>query len=140
MNSTDQAVEGRLIIPAMFFKGWSPTKCSVAFESQAAVAFQSRPPAKFPFVWLFGTMLIALFNDALYCAKHLEQLLQETYSSEKKMLDSFYAIEIGAKIGLPIATVSKPSTLLFTNYNGIKDAGARLGKDSKPRKALSVLT
>ncbi|KAK3692967.1 hypothetical protein B0T22DRAFT_532338 [Podospora appendiculata] len=76
-----------------------------------------------------GKMVVALFNDAIYRARYLERVLRETYGSDTKMLDPSYATTIGAKICLPVATVSEPTTLLFTNYNGAGEEALRLGYD-----------
>ncbi|KAM7210074.1 patatin-like phospholipase-like protein [Rhypophila decipiens] len=120
---------GGLIIPAMFLKGWSAAKCTTAFESLADVAFQRGQLASFPLLSTVGKMVAALFSDAMYRARYLERVLRETYGSDTKILDPSYATGIGAKIGLPVATISKPSTLLFTNYNGVGEEALRLGTE-----------
>ncbi|KAK3933518.1 hypothetical protein QBC46DRAFT_401931 [Diplogelasinospora grovesii] len=43
------------------------------------------------------------------------------------MLDTSYATSIGAKIGLPMASISEPSALLFTNYSGVGEEAVRHG-------------
>ena len=111
----------------MFLKGWSAAECTEALENQADVAFQSWPLADIPLFSTISKMLLAVFNDAAYHAQSLEQVLRDTYGSATKMLDPSYATTIGAKIGLPVATVSDPSTLLFTNYNDIGEEAVRPG-------------
>lgn len=112
----------------MYLKGWSPAQCTAALEKLADVVFRNGPLSKIPLVAAAGKMLLILFNDAIYRAKHIEGLLKETYGSDTKMLDHSYATSIGAKIGLPVATTSDPSTLIFTNYNGVGDKAARHGE------------
>jgi len=111
----------------MFLKGWSPAQCTSAFETLADTAFNGDPLCKLPVVSAAGKILLVLFNDAIYRAKYLERVLKETYGSETKMMDISYATSIGSKVGLPVATTSDPSTLLFTNYNGIGEDAARHG-------------
>jgi hypothetical protein len=121
----------------MFLKGWPVKECTTAFEKQADVAFR-KPLASIPLISniplisTVGELIAALFNDAIYRAKHLEGVLKETLGSDMKMQDSSYATTIGAKIGLPVATVSEASTLLFTNYNGRAEGASRLGMCDRP--------
>src|ERR1700710_1796563 len=86
---------GSLIIPTMFSKGWQPSECTAAFESQASVAFQSWTRADLP---LFSTMAktaMALFYGAIYPERHLERVLKDVHGSDTKMLDPSYATTIG---------------------------------------------
>ncbi len=124
----------------MFLKGWSAAQCTSAFETLADAAFRGGPLCKLPLVSTAGKMLLALFNDAIYRAKYLERLLKETYGRNTKMLDFSYATSIGAKIGLPVATISEPSTLLFTNYNGVGEEAVRHGMCFRPLKFIFILT
>ncbi|KAK3938223.1 patatin-like phospholipase-like protein [Diplogelasinospora grovesii] len=94
-----------------------------------SAGFQSGPLAGIPLFSAVVKLVVALFNDGMYRAKHLERVLRETYGSDTKMLDPSYATTIGAKIGLPAATVCEPSTILFTNYNGIGEGAVRIGYD-----------
>ncbi|KAK3935780.1 patatin-like phospholipase-like protein [Diplogelasinospora grovesii] len=118
---------GALIIPAMFLKGWRPAECTTAFEHWAGIAFHSGLLGKLRLFPTAGKVFFALLNNALYRAQYLKQVLKDTYGNDTKMLDTSYATSIGAKIGLPVATVSKPSTLLFTNFNGVGEEAVRHG-------------
>ncbi|KAB5514941.1 patatin-like phospholipase-like protein [Coniochaeta sp. 2T2.1] len=118
---------GALIVPAMFVKGWRPSECTSAFEDTANVAFRARLLSRVPFLSVAAKALYSLLSGGFYRAQNLEDVLKDTYGDDTKMMDSSYATSIGAKIGLAVAAISEPSTLLFTNYNGVGEEAARSG-------------
>ena len=112
--------KGGLIVLALFHNGWSINKSSDVFEKLAKLAFQQRKVLKIPFISRIQEIIISYLADGLYPAANIEAGLQEAYGKERSILDCSYATSIGAKIGLPVATVQeRPSSRLFTNYNGI---------------------
>jgi hypothetical protein len=53
---------------------------------------------------------------------NMEAVLQETFGSEKSILDYSSATATGTKIGITVSTM-KPEPFIFTNYNGLGDRG-----------------
>ncbi|RKK85892.1 hypothetical protein BFJ68_g15415 [Fusarium oxysporum] len=104
---------GALIVLAMFANGWSVERCCVEFQKLAKSAF--RPPSK---ASLPGVNWIrAILSDSLYSETDIEIALKSVFG-EKAFTEVAYAQRIGAKIGIPAATIKQPSSLcLFTNYN-----------------------
>uniref|UniRef100_A0A0C4DI05 PNPLA domain-containing protein n=1 Tax=Fusarium oxysporum (strain Fo5176) TaxID=660025 RepID=A0A0C4DI05_FUSOF len=59
----------------------------------------------------------AILSDSLYSETDIEIALKSVFG-EKAFTEVAYAQRIGAKIGIPAATIKQPSSLcLFTNYN-----------------------
>jgi hypothetical protein len=124
---TDLKVGG-LVVPALYLKGWSTDKCISKFERLAHAAFTPRSLSRIPIPILskLAKIFVSIFHNGLYDAKRFEKVLKETYGDDTTMLDTSYATTIGAKIGIPVATMD-PKIILFTNYNGIGDQHARSG-------------
>jgi hypothetical protein len=126
--------QGGLIVLALFHNGWSVQKSSEAFEKLAKLAFQKRKYLKIPFISRIQELVTSYLTDGIYPATNIENALQEAFGKTGSILDCSYATSIGTKIGLPVATVQgRPSTRLFTNYNGI-------GKRSLSQSELSRLS
>lgn len=88
-------------------------QCSVEFEELAKFAF--RPPSTWS---LPGVNWIrCILSDALYPEEDIEEALKRAFG-ETELTEASYAQRIGAKIGIPAATIHQPSLCLFTNYNG----------------------
>lgn len=115
-------------MPAMFQKGLSATECTSTFEDTANIAFRPRLLSRLPYFSVAAKAVVSLLSGGLYRDQDLEHVLKDTYGDDTKMMDSSYATSIGAKIGLAVATVSEPSMLLFTNYNGVGEEAARSGR------------
>ena len=117
---------GALTATAMFLNGWTPVECTSKIRELSKVAFHNGPLTKFPLVAAAGKVIMYLLKDSIYTGRKLGHLLQDIFG-DRKMLDWSYANSIGTKIALPVATQSEPSTLVFTNYNGIGDDIHRQG-------------
>ncbi|KAI8417489.1 hypothetical protein FOFC_00044, partial [Fusarium oxysporum] len=104
---------GALIVLAMFANGWSVERCGDEFQELAKVAF--RPPST---VSVPGVNWIrAILSDSIYSEDDIEIALRSVFG-ETAFTETAYAQRIGAKIGIPAATIDHPSSLcLFTNYN-----------------------
>ncbi|EGU73288.1 hypothetical protein FOXB_16202 [Fusarium oxysporum f. sp. conglutinans Fo5176] len=98
---------------AMFANGWSVERCGDEFQELAKVAF--RPPST---VSVPGVNWIrAILSDSIYSEDDIEIALRSVFG-ETAFTETAYAQRIGAKIGIPAATIDHPSSLcLFTNYN-----------------------
>jgi hypothetical protein len=72
--------------------------------------------------------LISFFADGRYAAENLEEALQDTFGSDRSILDCSKATATGTRIGLPVTTIDDASTCVFTNYNGIGSRPADCGK------------
>ena len=112
------SVLGGLIIAAMFLKGWSLEESANQFNALARRAFQRHPVARIPFLSYLHDIVKLCFADGIYSAQHIEQALKEVFGPERSILDYSHASTLGAKLGLPVATVhDRPSCQVFTNYN-----------------------
>ncbi|KAH6884963.1 acyl transferase/acyl hydrolase/lysophospholipase [Thelonectria olida] len=126
---------GALIILALFVNGWPVERCAVEFEELAKVAFHPRPIAGLPILnWIYS-----ILSGSFYSERGIEGALRRVFGS-KKITDMCYANTIGAKVGIPAASILQPSTCLFTNYNGIgKDrTGYYIPKDCEAVKIWEV--
>jgi hypothetical protein len=113
----------------MFHNGWSIEKSSETFERLAKLAFKRRKVWNIPFFSRILELLVSYFTDGLYPAENIEGALKEVFGTKRSILDYSYATSIGAKIGLPVATIlEKPLTRIFTNYNGIGARGRNQGE------------
>ncbi|KPA37715.1 patatin phospholipase [Fusarium langsethiae] len=86
---------GALIVLALFVNGWPPSTWSLPGVN-----------------WIR-----AILSDALYAEDDIEAALKRAFG-EAELTEASYAQKIGAKIGIPAATICQPSLCLFTNYNG----------------------
>ena len=82
-------------------------------------------------------LLKAFRADSLYPAENIEAALQAVFGKEKTILDYSHATSIGARVGLPVATIREPSSCIFTNYNGVGTRGADQG--TSPRIILFAI-
>ena len=103
-------------------------QCIERSEQLAKLAFQPRPSSNIPFISWFLDFLVSYFADGRYPAENLEAALQETFGSERSMLDCSMATGTGTRIALPVTTIRDVSTCLFTNYNGIGSRPQGCGK------------
>ncbi|EXA28741.1 hypothetical protein FOVG_19666 [Fusarium oxysporum f. sp. pisi HDV247] len=107
---------GALIVLAMFANGWSVERCGVEFQKLAKFAFRPPTTAAVPGM----NWIRAILSDSLYSETDIEIALKSVFG-EKAFTEAAYAQRIGAKIGIPAATIKYPSSLcLFTNYNSSK--------------------
>ncbi|OBS16063.1 hypothetical protein FPOA_13151 [Fusarium poae] len=116
---------GALIVLAMFANGWSVEQCGVEFEELARFAFKPPSTLSLPGVNWIRTIL----SDAIYSESDIEAALKRAFG-ETTLTETSYAKRIGAKIGIPAATINQPSLCLFTNYNG----------SGRERRGYEVLT
>ncbi|KAH7230129.1 uncharacterized protein BKA55DRAFT_526364 [Fusarium redolens] len=101
---------------AMFANGWSVERCGVEFQKLAKFAFRPPTTATVPGM----NWIRAILSDSLYSETDIEIALKSVFG-EKAFTEAAYAQRIGAKIGIPAATIKYPSSLcLFTNYNSSK--------------------
>ncbi|KAH8653952.1 acyl transferase/acyl hydrolase/lysophospholipase [Tricladium varicosporioides] len=110
---------GGLIVMAMFINGWSIDKSTESFEKLAKVAFKRRKVLDIPFLSRIHELLKSYLADGLYPAENIEAALQAVFGKDKTILDYSHATSIGARVGLPVATIREPSSCIFTNYNGV---------------------
>jgi hypothetical protein len=118
----------------MFLKGSSIDNSTEAFTMLADLAFKpqqvfipiisnilSRIPILSCIRLLHSiyVLLKSLRAGSLYPAENIEAVLQVRFGKERTILDYLYATSIGARVGLPVATIRKPSSCIFTNYNGV---------------------
>ncbi|RSL73884.1 hypothetical protein CEP54_000277 [Fusarium duplospermum] len=105
---------GALIVLALFINGWSVERCSVEFEQLAKIAFS--PPSVLSLPCLSWARSI-LF-DSMYSEHGIEGALREAFG-DGTLTESCHAKRIGAKVGIPAATIRRPCLNLFTNYNAM---------------------
>ncbi|KAH9204856.1 patatin-like phospholipase-like protein [Leptodontidium sp. 2 PMI_412] len=110
---------GGLIVMAMFINGWSIDESTESFEKLAKVAFKRRKVLDIPFLSRVHELLKSYLADGLYPAENIEAALQAVFGKDKTILDYSHATSIGARVGLPVATIREPSSCIFTNYNGV---------------------
>ncbi|PNP84297.1 hypothetical protein FNYG_02370 [Fusarium nygamai] len=104
---------GGLIVLAMFANGWSVERCGVEFQKLAKLAFRPPSTASVP----GANWIRAILCDSFYSENDIEIALKSVFG-EKALTEVAYAQRIGARIGIPAATIKQPSSLcLFTNYN-----------------------
>jgi len=100
----------------MFANGWSVERCGVEFQKLAKFAFRPPTTAAVPGM----NWIRAILSDSLYSETDIEIALKSVFG-EKAFTEAAYAQRIGAKIGIPAATIKYHSSLcLFTNYNSSK--------------------
>jgi hypothetical protein len=119
MCATLTARVGGIIILALCVNGWSVDKCAESFERLAKLAFEPRPSLKLPIVSPLVDFLVSFFADGRYSAANLEAALQDTFGTDRSILDCSRATASGTRIGLPVTTIRDVSTCVFTNYNGV---------------------
>ena len=73
-------------------------------------------------------LLKAFWADSLYLAENIKAVLQAVFGKEKTILDYLHATSIGTWVGLPVATICKLSSCIFTNYNSVRTWGLDQGK------------
>jgi hypothetical protein len=73
-------------------------------------------------VSLIFTLWVLFLFDGRYPVAHIEAALKKAFR-DRRILDYSYTTFIGARVGLLVAIVYKPSRCLFTNYNrvGVRD-------------------
>jgi hypothetical protein len=111
--------QGGLIVLGLYINGWSVEKCMERFEKLAHLAFKPRKVLNIPIVSNLQEFAASIFADGLYPAENIETALKEVFGIDNSILDPSYATAIGAKIGVPVATIQDSSYCMFTNYNGI---------------------
>ena len=111
---------GGITILALFHNGWLVEDCIDHFEQFAKQVFKLHYFAYLSWLSQFQAILISLITDGIYPAGNLEAALQETFGSEKSILDYSSATATGTKIGITVFTM-KPEPFIFTNYNGLGD-------------------
>ncbi|KAK6700599.1 hypothetical protein SNK05_013429 [Fusarium graminearum] len=104
---------GALIVLAMFANGWSVEQCTAEFQKLAELAFRPSSAWSFP----GGSWIRSCVADALYSEFGIETALKRAFG-ETALTETSYARSIGAKIGIPAATIYQPYLCLFTNYSG----------------------
>jgi len=86
---------------------------------------------------------MSIFTDCIYPAGHIETALREAYGCAQGLLEMSQAASLGTRVGIPVATVRKPSLCLFTSYNGTglrkNDLGSLQSSCSPPATADSFL-
>jgi hypothetical protein len=131
----------------MFLNGSSIDDSTEAFTELADLAFKprqvfipvisnilSRILSRIPIlsrIRLLSSIYVLLKSfraDSLYPAENIEAALQEVFGKDKTILDYSYATSIGARVGLPVATIREPSSCIFTNYNGVGTRDPDQGK------------
>lgn len=105
---------GALIVLALFINGWSVEQCTAEFEQLAKVAFS--PPSILSLPGLSWARSILL--DSIYSEHGIEGALRKAFG-EGTLTESSHAKMIGAKVGVPAATIRQPCLSLFTNYNAV---------------------
>jgi hypothetical protein len=113
---------------AMFINGWSIDESTESFEKLAKVAFKRRKVLDIPFLSCIYEILKSYLADGLYPAENIEVALQAVFGKDKTILDYSHATSIGARVGLPVATIREPSSCIFTNYNGVGTRDPNQGK------------
>jgi hypothetical protein len=113
---------------AMFINGWSIDESTESFEKLAKVAFKRRKVLDIPFLSRIHELLKSYLADGLYPAENIEAALQAVFGKDKSILDYSHATSIGARVGLPVATIREPSSCIFTNYNGVGTRDQDQGK------------
>lgn len=110
---------GGLIALAMFINVWSVEDCTHWFESLARIAFKRRRVLGIPILSSIQELITSYLADSLYPVDNLDTALKEVFGGDRSLLDYLYATAIGAKIGLPVATILETALCVFTNYNGV---------------------
>ncbi|RSL59213.1 hypothetical protein CEP51_013959 [Fusarium floridanum] len=105
---------GALIVLALFINGWSVERCSVEFAQLAKIAFS--PPSVLSLPGLSWARSILL--DSIYSEHGIEGALRKAFG-DGTLAESCHAKRIGAKVGIPAATIRRPCLSLFTNYNAM---------------------
>jgi len=122
---------GAIIVSAIFLKGWKPSQCTQAFERLANVAFRKSLFPRIPIISKLRAVISVLLRDSIYKAINLERVLKDIYGNGTKMGDFSYATLTGTKVGLPVATISEPHTVLVTNYHQTDENAVGKGKQFK---------
>jgi hypothetical protein len=118
-----------VIVAAMFMNGFSIDRSISAFEKLSKVAFTRRKRWKVPLLSRAWEIILSYLGDSLYPADSIEGPLKSIFGTNRSILDGSYAASIGAKVGLPVATVhNAPSCKIFTNYNAIGERDREQGK------------
>ncbi len=94
-------------------------QCIERFEDLVKFAFRPRASFCLPLVSRILQFIVSFFADGRYPAENLEVALQETFGSDRSILDCSKATATGTRIGLPVTTIDDASTCVFMNYNGI---------------------
>jgi hypothetical protein len=118
---------------ALFIKGLSIDEAEEVFEKLAKVAFKPRKVLHIPFISRIYELAKSYLADGLYPAENIEAALKAVFGKDKSILDYSYATSIGARVGLPVATIREPLSCIFTNYNGV---GTRDEDQGKPPQEL----
>ncbi|CAJ2508648.1 Uu.00g136740.m01.CDS01 [Anthostomella pinea] len=107
-----------------YANGWPVLECISAFERLAQVAFKLLEPwIRIPFLSELCQFITSVLSDSRYSGQELEKILKEVLGT-RSIVECSQASEMGAKIGIPVATVQDSRACVFTSYNG---AGERPG-------------
>ena len=113
---------GGLIVLALFNQGLSVETSSRVFEELAQHAFAPRKVFRIPFLSSIQRAVLAYLGDSLYPAQNIETPLKAIFGTDKSIMDCSHASTNGTKVGIPVATADeRPSSKIFTNYNGAND-------------------
>lgn len=119
--------KGALSVISLDILGWSVDDCMSHLKMFAKESFVHRCPdfllmlCRLPFVSSVARLLqlvYALLADSKYAADGLEQLLQDTYGSDRCLTDLSTATKMGTHVGVTLTKARDGSVLLATNYNG----------------------
>ncbi|KAI0191347.1 acyl transferase/acyl hydrolase/lysophospholipase [Astrocystis sublimbata] len=129
---------GGLVVLGLYDRGWSAATCALQLQSFAAEAFRNPGPELLKSSAVLKVIRLLLFGR-LYAARGIETALKRVFA-DKKMASPSYATTIGTKLGILTASVQKPLTTLFTNYNGVGEAraGYLVPRDSDTVKTWEV--
>ncbi len=121
-SSIDDSIEAFTKLVDLAFKSrqvFIPIISNILLPILSCIPFLSR----IRLISSICVLLKALRADSLYPAENIEAALQAVFGKEKTILDYLHAIFIGARVGLPVATIREPSSCIFTNYNSVGTRG-----------------
>ncbi|KAF4471559.1 retrotransposon hobase [Fusarium albosuccineum] len=122
---------GALSVISLDILGWSVDDCMDHLRKFADASFSNQPGhllrllSRVPVVSGVAQLLSFLhvsLTGSKYSADGLEELLADTYGSERRITDASEATEMGTHVGVTLTRVSDGSIFLATNYNA---AGTR---------------
>jgi len=73
-----------------------------------------------PFISYIYKLLKLYLANSLYLAENIKATLQVVFGKDKSILNYLYITFISARVSLPIITIYKLLSYIFTNYNRVR--------------------
>jgi len=116
----------------LFVKLWDITDALKTFRHLAERCFSKAVTTAFSSLGQLRSYVRCLFQDSMYKADALEEILKDCFGNHLRMFDYPDTGTSRCKVAVTATTTATTSTRLFTNYNGCSLRKPECGKIMLP--------